>query len=138
MDVVPTPLNVTSCRPVESSPLITQRPLAAPPTVGVNVTFSVSVSPGPIVVPSGRVVVAANSPPLGGLDFVIETFVPPMLLIVKDLVAVLPTATSPNSFFSLVTFRTPGGPALPDTGTLPLPPVVSKPTSSWKLPSAVG
>ena len=88
--------------------------------------------------PSASEVVAANPPPLGGLDFVIETFVPPALVMVNDFVAVVPTATSPNSFFSLVIFSTPGGPALPDTGTVPLPPVVSMPNSSWKVPSEVG
>ena len=70
-------------------------PLAGPVSVGANVTFSVSVSPGAITEPSASVVVAANSPPLGGLDFVIVTPVPPVLVMVKERLALLPTSTSP-------------------------------------------
>ncbi len=67
-----------------SLPLISQTPLAGPAAVGVKATVSVSDSPGAIVVPSGSEVVAAKAPPLGGLDFVIVMFVPPVLVTVKD------------------------------------------------------
>ena len=47
--------------------------------VGENVTDSVTVCPGAIDVPSGRLVVAANAPPNGGFDFSTVTAVPPVL-----------------------------------------------------------
>ena len=96
-------------------------------------------SPGAIVLPSASVVVAANAPPLGGLDFVIVTGVPPVFVTVKDFVAVLPTATAPYSLVSLAICSAPGvSGACRTAPTEALPPVVSSPISPLKLPAAVG
>ena len=70
-------------------------PLSAPAALGANVTLSVSVWPGAMLVPSASVVVAVNAPPVGGLDFVIVTGTPPVLEIVNVLVALEPTVTLP-------------------------------------------
>ena len=88
--LTPLPVNWTSCRPDESSPLIAHVPLVSPTAVGVKVTCSTTLAPGAIVSPSGRLVIAANAPPTGGLDLVIVTSVPPVLATVKLLVAVVP------------------------------------------------
>src|SRR5271166_6095066 len=85
---IPVPLNVTSCTPPVSVPLRIQVPLAFPRAVGVKTTVSVSASPGVRVVPSASELVGENSPPLGGLDLVISTAVPPVFLTVNDRVIV--------------------------------------------------
>src|SRR6185437_16045681 len=135
---VPVPLNFTSCEPLVSSPFSCQAPLAAPGADGLNATVSVSVSPGAIVVPSERVVVALNAPPIGGLDFVIVTFVPPVFVSVNDFEAVPPAATLPYSSASGVIFSTPGLPAEPTSATDDGPTFVSSVSSPLKSPSAVG
>src|SRR6185437_10412135 len=91
-----------------------------------------------IVVPSERVVVALNAPPIGGLDFVIVTFVPPVFVSVNDFEAVPPAATLPYSSASGVIFSTPGLPAEPTSATEDGPTFVSSVSSPLKLPSAVG
>src|SRR6202140_2814186 len=107
--------------------------------MGVNATLSVRTSPGLIVVPSGNIVVAAKAPPTGGLDFVIVTFVPPVLVIVKDFVTAAPPPGSlPYSFVSPAIFSPPEAPAVPERPIAPLPPVVSRPMLSLNVPSCVG
>src|ERR1700742_2713876 len=93
----PLPVRLTRCRPEPSSPVISQLPVNGPSALGVNVTPSVSVWPGATVVPSGSDVVGANAPPNGGLDFWIVTLVPPVLVIVNVLLAVLPNGAVPKS-----------------------------------------
>jgi hypothetical protein len=96
----------------------------------VNATVSVSEAPGASVVPSGRAVVGVKAPPLGGLDFVIVMFVPPLLVTVNDFEAVPPTGTEPKLFVSLAICSTPAAPALPERPTPWLPALVSRTISS--------
>ena len=94
--MTPSPLKCTSCSPSLSfSPLILHTPLAGPVLVGVNLTVSVRLSPGWIVVPSGSVVVAVKSPPIGGFEIVRGTVVPPVFSIVKLLDSLCPIGTWP-------------------------------------------
>ena len=95
-----------------------------PGAVGENVTVSVSVWPGAIVVPSGRLVVAVNAPPNGGLDFSIVTGVPPVLVIVNVWVAVVPTETVPKSTAWLENSSSPGAAADPGQADRQLSPSV--------------
>ena len=65
---VPVPVNWIVRTPWPSSAVMTQPSVVEPTAVGEKVTDSVRVSPGSIVVPSGRVVVAVNGPSTGGFD----------------------------------------------------------------------
>ena len=97
--------------------------------------------PGAIDVPSGRLVVAANAPPNGGFDFSTVTAVPPVFVIVKLLVAVVPTRVEPKSIAWLENWRSPGVPAEADRPTLTSPPVLSRPIvylSGVNVPAVVG
>src|SRR5579863_3064822 len=137
-DRTPVPVNSTCCNPVSSLLLMTHASPALPGAVGVKLTTSDTLAPGAIVVPSSSRVCAANSPPKGGFDFEIVTVVPPVLVIVKLFVAVVPTATDPKSLLSLVICRWPGAPALPDTPRIALPPLLSISSVLLKTPVEVG
>src|ERR1700733_8704980 len=135
---MPTPLNCTSCSPVASLPLIGQSALAGPVSVGVNLTVSLTLSPGAIVVPSDSEVVASKAPPIGGLDFVISTLVPPVFVTVKLLDSLEPIATCPYSTFSSLTSSAPGSPAAPERPIASLPALGSRPISPLNAPTSVG
>src|ERR1700727_3736185 len=138
MGALPTPSNLTSCSPVASLPLIGQTADAGPVLVGVNLTVSVKLSPGAIVVPSDSDVVAVNAPPIGGLDFVTSTAVPPVFGTVKLLDSLESTGTWPYASVSLAISNAPGRPALPERPIASSPPVVSRAISRLNVPVPVG
>ncbi len=121
-----------------SSPLIWNVPTAYPGAVGVKATSSMTLSPGLMVVPSGSEVRAENSPPDGGFDFVIVTAVPPVLVRVKDLSTVSPTATDPKLVLSGSTVSAPAAPALPVNTIDSLPPLDSTPSVPSNSPPCLG
>src|SRR5665811_1715222 len=132
------PVNLTSCRPVVSSALISHSPLATASSLGAKLTCSVTLSPAWIVVPSCSDVPAVNAPPIGGFDFVIVAAVPPSLVIVKDLVALAPSATGPYWRTSSLMCSAAGEPATAESDACASPADVSKPTWLSKCPSVVG
>jgi hypothetical protein len=135
----PVPVNVTARSPPPSFPLITQVSDAAPAAVGVNVTVSVTDAPGAIVDASGRVEAAAKpTPEAGGLDFVICSGEPPVLLIVNVRYAVAPSNVEPNGTTVGVRVRTGGAADVPDTGIWSAPADVFNVSTPVYTPIAVG
>ena len=120
-------------------PLMGQLSVKVPGAVGVNVTDSVTDCPAWIVWPSGRAVVAANSPSPGGFDFVMVRGVPPAFVTTKDAVADWPTETSPKLRATGLTCRSAGAPPVPERLTVADPPVsLAKVNASMNDPDAVG
>jgi len=137
--VTPVPVNCTWCRPDPSSPVICHVAVAGPAVVGVKATVSVIVSPGVIVVPSGRAVLAVKAPPNGGFDLLTVTSLPPTFLSVNVLEAVVPTGTAPKSTASPEAWRTPGVEALAERTIFTSPPtLLCSSMLSENAPTCVG
>ena len=145
---LPSPLKLTSCRPVASSPV------DAPDVAGRAERASARSARSrstrfagrrSSLSSSGREVVARNSLAdrrLGDVDF--HRGAPPVLVIVKDRVASPPTATWPKSSASGVICSSPGGAATPVRWIAALPPVVceferaARRCRSWSVEKPIG
>ena len=134
----PLPVKLTARTPFPSSTLSTHSSVCRPSPFGVNRTFSMRLDPAAIVVPSGKVVSAVNSPLIGGFDLLKMRLLPPTSVNLKVSVADRPTATFPKLTDSGVIFSTDECVDLPVSVTTWSPPLLSTSRVAVYSPTFVG